>query len=217
MDGMNAPRTIEWFYDFISPYAYLASQALDRLPPDIGIERVPILFAGILKRWDTRGPGEIGPMRRFTYRQIAWLAEKNGIPLTFPPIHPFNPLKLLRLNIALGASPEVTDRLFRFVWGEGKSSDDPVAWAALLEECGLSEAQADERTNDPDIKKRLLENTERAIERGVFGVPAFLVGDEVFWGFDSIPFINDFIADPNLLQTPALQQADRVGEGIKRR
>jgi len=217
MSATNAPQAIEWFYDFISPYAYLASQALDRLPPDIEIERVPILFAGILKRWDTRGPGEIAPMRRFTYRQIAWLAQKNKIPLVFPPIHPFNPLRLLRLNIALGGGPEVTDRLFRFVWGEGKSSDDPVAWAALLEEYGLSEAQADERINDPQIKKQLLQNTERAIQRGVFGVPAFIVRDEVFWGFDSIPFLNDFIADPDLLQKPVLQQADRVGEGIRRR
>lgn len=217
MNGTSTPLAIEWFYDFISPYAYLASQALDRLPPDISISRNPILFAGILKQWDTRGPGEIAPMRRFTYRQIAWLAEKNSIPLKFPPVHPFNPLKLLRLNIALGDSPEVTDRLFRFVWSEGKSSEDPKAWNALLEEYGLSEAQVDERINDPGVKRQLLENTGQAIERGVFGVPAFIVRDEVFWGFDSIPFINDFIADPDLLLKPALQQADRVGEGIKRR
>lgn len=217
MSAINAPQVIEWFYDFISPYAYLASQSLDRLPPDIKITRSPILFAGILKRWDTRGPGEIAPMRRFTYRQIAWLAQKNGIPLRFPPVHPFNPLRLLRLNIALGDSPEVTDRLFRFVWSEGKSSDDPDAWGALLEEFGLTGVEADERINDLGVKRQLQENTERAIERGVFGVPAFIISDEVFWGFDSIPFINDFIADPDLLRKPTLQQADQVGEGIRRR
>lgn len=212
------PITVEWFYDFISPYAYLASQALDRLPQNIEIRRIPILFAGLLKRWETRGPGEIAPMRRFTYRQIAWLAERNGIPLTFPPIHPFNPLKLLRLNIALGEdSPEIVDRLFRFVWAEGGSSDDPVAWGRLLDEYALTAPEADMRISESMVKQRLLENTQQAIERGVFGVPAFVVGDEVFWGFDSIPFINDFIADPGLLQRPELKQADQVGEGVKRR
>lgn len=213
---MSEPKTIEWFYDFISPYAYLASQTLDRFPADVRIMRRPILFAGILKQWETRGPGEIAPMRKFTYRQIAWLAEKNTIPLKFPPLHPFNPLKLLRLNIALGDDPSIADRLFRFVWAEGKSSDNPADWASLLDDLGLDSKQAADLVSAPDVKSRLIANTEQAISRDIFGVPGFILDEEVFWGFDSMPLINDYLQDPALFNRPAMRQADGVGEGIKR-
>ncbi|MCW8945447.1 MAG: 2-hydroxychromene-2-carboxylate isomerase [Sedimenticola sp.] len=213
---MASVKKIVWYYDFISPYAYLASQALDRFPSDITIEYRPILFAGILKQWDTRGPGEIAPMRKFTYRQIAWLAQKNAIPLNFPPIHPFNPLKLLRLNIALGGRKEVADRLFRFVWFEGKSSDDQNAWCELVDDLGLTPEQAETMVSDPEVKAKLVSETESALEKGIFGVPGFFVEGEVFWGFDSMPFINDFLEDPLLFTQATMLQADGVGEGIKR-
>lgn len=213
---MREQQILEWFYDFISPYAYLASQSLDRFPAELRIVHRPILFAGILKQWDTRGPGEIAPMRKFTYRQIAWLAEKNAIPIKFPPTHPFNPLKLLRLNIALGDDPAVADRLFKFVWGEGKSSDNPSDWSELIEEFGLTAQQAEGLISDPAVKQQLVTNTEQAIARGIFGVPGFILDNEVFWGFDSMPFVVDYLREPGLFNRPAMMQADGVGEGIKR-
>lgn len=214
---MRPVKKIVWYYDFISPYAYLASQALDRFPSDIEIECRPILFAGILKQWDTRGPGEIAPMRKFTYRQIAWLAQKSGITLNFPPIHPFNPLKLLRLNIALGERLDVADRLFRFVWAEGKSSDDPLAWSELVSDFGLTLEQAEAMVTDSEVKAKLISETDSALEKGVFGVPGFSVDGELFWGFDSMPFINDFLEDSTLFTQATMRQADGVGEGIKRK
>ena len=213
----DSPQPLHWYYDFISPYAYLASQALDRLPAGLQIIRHPVLFAGMLKHWDTRGPGEIAPMRKFTYRQIAWLAERNHIPLRFPPVHPFNPLKLLRLSITLGSTPEVVDRLFRFVWAEGGSSDDANAWQKLLNEFGLGVNEADQRISDPLVKSTLVQETEQAIAKGIFGVPGFRLDDEVFWGFDSIPFLQDFLNDPSLFTRDLMRQADAVGEGIRRR
>jgi 2-hydroxychromene-2-carboxylate isomerase len=214
---MNSLKKIVWYYDFISPYAYLASQTLDRFPSTVEIECRPILFAGILKQWDTRGPGEIAPMRKFTYRQIAWLAEKHAIPLNFPPIHPFNPLKLLRLNTALGARLEIADRLFRFVWAEGKSSDDPEAWEDLVTDLGLTVDQAEKLISDPEVKTQLIADTESAIAKGIFGVPGFIVEEEVFWGFDSMPFITDYLEEPMLFTQATMRQADGVGEGIKRK
>ncbi|MCW8947960.1 MAG: 2-hydroxychromene-2-carboxylate isomerase [Sedimenticola sp.] len=214
---MTPVKKIVWYYDFISPYAYLASQALERFPEAVAIECRPILFAGILKQWDTRGPGEITPMRKFTYRQIAWLARKNDISINFPPIHPFNPLKLLRLNIALGDRLEVADRLFRFVWTEGNSSDDQDAWGELVADLGLTLEQAEGMVNDPDVKRKLVAETECAIEQGIFGVPGFIVDGEVFWGFDSMPFILDFLKEPGLFTQATMLQADGVGEGIKRK
>ena len=204
-------RQIDWYFDFISPYSYLASESLHRLPADVELRPWPILFAGLLQHWDTRGPAEIVPMRRFTFRQVQWLADRHGIPLELPPQHPFNPLKLLRLCIALGSETAIAQRLFRFVWAEGRSSDEPEHWRQLTAELGIDDAE--QRIAAPEVKLRLRENTEQAIEQGVFGVPAFVVDGEIFWGFDSIDFLLAYLQDPAVLQSPSMRAADAMPEG----
>jgi 2-hydroxychromene-2-carboxylate isomerase len=207
-------RRVDWYFDFISPFSYLASASLQRLPANIELRPRPILFAGLLQHWDTRGPAEIEPMRRFTFRHIRWLADRDGIELRFPPMHPFNPLKLLRLCIALGGDPALARRLFRFVWAEGRSADDPEHWQSLLAELGAPDA--DERIADPAVKDALRRNTEQALEAGVFGVPGFVVGGEVFWGYDAMDFLCAFLDDPRLLDTPGMRAADAMPEGPQR-
>ncbi len=207
---------VDWYFDFISPYAYLASQHLDRIKGDVEIIPHPVLFAGILKQWDTRGPAEIDPMRKFTYRQIAWLAQQNNTPLKFPPVHPFNPLKLLRLYIGLGGGVALAKQLFQFVWRDGGSVDEPVAWGRLLKALGITTEEADRLVASPDVKQGLIESTNSGLEIGLFGVPAFVVNGEIFWGFDSIGFLNDYLDDRKLFSKPFMVQADEVDEGIRR-
>ncbi len=207
-------KQIDWYFDFISPFAYLASQKLDQLPAGTQLCCHPLLFAGLLEHWQTRGPAEIPSMRQFTFRHIQWLADKNGIPLHFPPGHPFNPLKLLRLCIVLGSTVESAQRLFRFVWAEGKSSDNPDDWRALIEELGI--ADADQRIAEPEIKSQLRENTEAAIKRGVFGVPTFIVDNQIFWGFDSLDFLKAYLKDSTLLQSAGMRAADSMPVGVHR-
>jgi 2-hydroxychromene-2-carboxylate isomerase len=206
---------IDWYFDFISPFAYLASESLWRFPRQVELRPRPVLFAGILKHWQTLGPAEIPPMRRFTFRHIRWLADGNDIPLTLPPEHPFNPLKLLRLSVALGSAPELVQRLFRFVWAEGCSAEDPEQWHRLIVELGAEDVE--QRLADDRIKLELRQNTEAAIEAGVFGVPGFVLDSEVFWGFDSIDFLLACINDPELLKSPQMQAADTLPEGLSRR
>ena len=91
-----------WYFDFISPFAYLQWQELARLPESLKISHRPVLFAGLLNHWGHKGPAEIPAKRRHTYRYCRWLAEQRNIPFTLPPAHPFNPLKALRLAVALG-------------------------------------------------------------------------------------------------------------------
>jgi 2-hydroxychromene-2-carboxylate isomerase len=147
-------KQIDWYFDFISPFAYLASESLWRFPPQIELRPRPVLFAAILNHWQTLGPAEIPPMRRFTFRHIRWLADSNEIALTLPPAHPFNPLKLLRLSVALGNEIEAVQRLFRFVWAEGCSADDPGQWQRLLEELGMQEAQGERRVGNRNGRVR---------------------------------------------------------------
>ncbi len=208
-------KTIDWYFDYISPFAYLVSENLHRLPADVTVRPIPILFAGLLQHWHTKGPAEIEPMRRFTFRHISWMAQRDGIPLTLPPAHPFNPLKLLRLCIALDSRLEVAQRLFRFVWAEGHSADDAEQWQALCRELGIE--NADERIADDAVKSALRHNTERAIDIDLFGVPSLVVDGEIFWGYDAFGFLLDYLQDPDLLDSPAIRAADAMPAGLQRR
>ena len=207
-------KKIDWYFDFISPFAYLASESLDRLPQDAELRPLPVLFGGILHHWQTLGPAEIEPMRRFTFRHVAWLADRRGIRLAMPPEHPFNPLKLLRLCIAMGGDIAITRRLFRFVWAEGRSADNPQHWQALMDELGLDDA--DGLIGATTVKDKLRQNTESAIAAGLFGVPSFIVDGEIFWGFDAMDFLLDYLADPGLLRKPAISAADAMPTGPQR-
>ncbi len=208
-------KKIDWYFDFISPFSYLASESLSRLPDDIEVRAQPILFAGLLNHWRTKGPAEIEPMRRFTFRHVRWIADREGISLTPPPMHPFHPLKLLRLCIALGNDVALVQRLYRFVWAEGRSSDDPAHWRDLIAELGVDDAEA--LIGNPSVKDRLRQNTEDAIATGVFGVPSFVVDGEIFWGYDSIDFACDFVADPELFDSAGMRAVDAMPEGPGRR
>ena len=89
---------VDWYFDFVSPFAYLQSERLASLPPRVAIRFRPVLFAGLLDANGQKGPAEITAKRNFTYRFVVWQARKLGIPLKFPHEHPFNPLPLLRLR-----------------------------------------------------------------------------------------------------------------------
>ncbi len=208
-------KTVDWYFDFVSPFSYLASARLDRLPGEVELRAQPILFAGLLAHWQTRGPAEIEPMRRFTFRHIAWLAARDGIALTLPPAHPFNPLKLLRLCLARGADIALAQRLFRFVWAEGRTADAPAAWQALGAELGI--ADIDAVVDAPEVKARLRDTTETAIARGVFGVPSFVVDDEIFWGYDAIELLCAYLENPEVLNAPAMRAADALPQGVHRK
>lgn len=207
-------KTIDWYFDFISPFAYLASERLERLPQDVALRPVPVLFGGILHHWQTLGPAEIEPMRRFTFRHVAWLAQRHGIHLEMPPEHPFNPLKLLRLCIAGGSEIAIAQRLFRFVWAEGRSADNPEHWQSLIDELGMHDA--DGLIGAPAVKQELRYNTESAMQTGLFGVPSFVVDGEIFWGFDAMDFLLAYLEDPGLLGSPAISAADAMPTGPQR-
>ena len=111
----------DWYFDFISPFAYLQFATLAQLPRDLEITFRPVVLAGILNHLQHKGPAEIPGKRRFTYRHVQWLARHHGIALKFPPAHPFNPLRALRLAIALDCRRDAIVAIFRFIWRDGGS------------------------------------------------------------------------------------------------
>ena len=182
----------DWYFDFVSPFAYLQSERLATLAPRIEIRYKPVLFAALLDAHGHKGPAEIPAKRVFIYRQCLWQAGRMGIPLRFPHEHPFNPLPLLRLAIACDSTAAAVHRIFRFVWRDGRLPDLPIEWAELVADLGLANAQA--RIAAREVKDELRRNTDEAIERGVFGVPTLHLGGEIFWGADATAMAADYAA-----------------------
>lgn len=195
-----------WYFDVISPFAYLHWQRLRPLLATHDIRPVPILFAAVLSAIGNRGPAEIPLKRVFTYQHVAWRAQRDGIPLTFPPAHPFNPVAALRTAVAADAHPDVIDALFTHIWAHGQAGDSIEALAPVLAAAHLSPADVEA----PAIKARLRADTDAAIAAGVFGVPTLRVGEALFWGEDAHDFALAALADPGLLDTPGMQRLARL-------
>jgi len=205
-------RTIDWYFDFISPFAYLQSAVLARIEAHAHVRRRPILFAGLLGHWGQLGPAEIAPKRDWTFRHCVWLAARHGIPLTMPAMHPFNPLPLLRLSVALGDTPEAVDRVFRFVWVDGKVPTDRAAWTALLDELGMDEGAL----QSSSVKDALRVNGADALQAGVFGVPTTIVDDQTFWGFEATDMLLDYLDRAPLFASDSMAAALRMPMGPTR-
>lgn len=205
--------TLHWYFDFISPYAYLQSNRLEDFAQEIVVRCHPVLFAGLLSHHGHKGPAEIAPKRTFTYEHVAWLAGRNGIALRFPPAHPFNPLPLLRLSVLLGSPIDVVRRLFRYVWVDGHLPDDAQAWQALLDELEVRP----EELEDAEVKAALRDSTRQAIDAGVFGVPTCRIGEQLIWGFESTDMVMARIRHDPFFESPIVQAARQVGAGVVRK
>ena len=208
-------KTTDWYFDFISPYAYLQAARLGNLSSHAHIRARPVLFAGLLNHYGHLGPAEIAPKRQFVFRQALWLAKRDGIEMKLPPAHPFKPLPPLRLAIALDCDIEAIQTIFDFIWRYGRNPDNPDDWQQLTRALGI--ANAEERLSDPVIKETLRNNTEEAIARGVFGVPTLIVDDELFWGHDAADFFVDYLGDPATLRRETFDPVDGLAQGAAQR
>lgn len=209
------PPHVDWYFDFISPFAYLQLKAFDQLPGDLEVNLKPVLFAGLLSHWGTIGPAEIPAKRSQTYRYCHWLAAKRGVQFKTPPRHPYNPLPVLRLAVALGSERPVVEAIFGHIWGEGNDGQDPDSLNALAAKLGVSDLSA--LINDPAAKDGLRANTDKAIARGVFGVPTFVVDDQLFWGEDSTGMLLDYLGDPEMFKKGEFGRLDDLPVGAARK
>jgi 2-hydroxychromene-2-carboxylate isomerase len=203
-------RTAIWYFDFISPFAYICLHRLKELPADLRIEFRPVLFAAMLNHWGQKGPAELPTKRRYSYRWSHWWAHSLGIPLRYPAAHPFNPLHHLRLAIACGSRPEAIRTIFDDIWTTGADASDPERFSALAKRLGVTGEY-------PEAKDILRRNTETAVARGVFGVPTFEVDGELFWGADSMEFLRAFLADPATLRSAEMLRLDGLPVAAARR
>lgn len=182
--------SVQFYFDPISPYAWLASKDLARIEAaGLEVECQPILFAALLNAHGQKGPAEIPAKRAYTFRDVLRLAAQKGLNVAGPPTHPFNPLRALRLCIAV---EDVRQRqrfalaLMDGAWAGGLDLTDTSVLAAIAADCGLDAAALLVQSEQTDIKARLLAATQQAIQIGVFGVPSFVLDGEIYWGADRV-------------------------------
>ncbi len=189
-------RRITFWFDVISPYAFLAFEQLPRALQGLSVEvrYRPVLFAALLKHWGHKGPAEIEPKRAWTFRDVAWHARALGIALQTPAQHPFNPLPLLRLALACAdfdgtPNRRVVQLLMQHVWqGGGADALDATRLQALREQLNPA--------TDPEgatVKQALRQASEDATAAKLFGVPTFEVDGQLFWGVDALPMLAAFL------------------------
>lgn len=210
------PR-VRFLFDYISSNAYLAWCALPALAAKHGarVEPVPVLFAGLLEAHGQLGPAEVRPKAFWMWKNNLRKAALLGVPLRPPAFHPFNPLLALRVSslpLSDAERERLVDGLFRAVWVDGLHVSEPDVVARVADAAGLDGAALVARAGEPAAKARLRARTDEAIADGVFGVPAFQVGGELFWGYDDLPYLELHLAgrDPLPEQAPKAAGAPRA-------
>jgi len=201
---MAAPASIPLYFDFISPYAFIAWTQVHAIAERNGftVEPIPVLFAALLDAHGTKGPAEIPAKRSYTFRDAYRKAHRLGLPpLRPPPSHPFNPLLALRVASLPLTPPErrrVIDALYEATWVLGTGIETPEAVAAAATRAGLDGEALVKTAQEPGAKLALRAATERAVAQGVFGVPTVVVDSELFWGTDGLEHVETALrgADP---------------------
>lgn len=186
--------TARWYFDFISPFAYLQLPKMLALRERLAITPVPIAFGAVLAHHGQLGPAEIPGKREFTYRFVQWQAERDGIALRFPPTHPFNPLAALRLCIAAGSGWDAVNAIYAHLWRDGLAGDSAESLAPVAKTLGIDDIAA--AIGSDAVKAQLRANTEAALTAGVYGVPTVQLDDgALFWGNDATPMLEQHLAD----------------------
>ena len=197
---MTATRTAHFYLDFISPYSWLALMQAERFAAEHGVrwDVRPVVYAALLQASGLVGPAEVTAKRRYTLRDVVRCAHELGLRLTGPPEHPFRSLDALRTAYLFRQEQpqglQLAVRLSDACWGEGRRLSDPDVLVEIVRELGLDATRLAQRIADPAVKRGLRELTDEALSRGVFGVPTFVVDEELFWGHDRMDHLARHLA-----------------------
>ena len=213
MNSFNKPTQLYFFLDFISHNAWLAWHQVHALAlrHDLVVEPVPVLFAGLLKAHGLVGPAELPAKSSWMIWNVLRKAQQHGIPIAPPHSHPFNPL--LPLRVACCELPrmqriDLINRMFAAAWTQGRAVSEPGVVAEVITEAGLNADLVMAEAQSAAVKTRLRDNTDDAIAAGVFGVPGMIVRGELFWGFDDLEHLDNFLRGLDPLGTDREAYAD---------
>ena len=199
-----SPAAPQFMFDFGSPNAFLSHEAIPAIEQRTGVkfEYVPILLGGIFKATNNKSPAEtlagIKNKREFHALETERFVRRFQVkPYTWNPFFPVNTLNLMRAAVAAqaeGVFQKYVDAAFHHMWVEPKKMDDPEVAMQALTGSGLDAARLFARAQEPEIKAKLIENTQSAVERGAFGSPTFFVGNEMFFGKEQLREVEEMVS-----------------------
>lgn len=194
-------KTVEYYFDFGSPAAYLASTQLPALATDTGATVLwrPMLLGGVFVATGNASPASVPAKGKYIFRDFARFAGRYGVPLKTNPFFPINTLTLMRIAVGLqmGQDPRFMDycsAMFRAIWVEAQNMNDPATVASVLQASGFDAPALLALASEQAVKDKLKALTEEAVARGVFGAPTFFVADQMFWGQDRLDFVREALA-----------------------
>jgi 2-hydroxychromene-2-carboxylate isomerase len=199
-----SPAAPQFMFDFGSPNAFLSHEAIPAIETRTGVkfEYVPILLGGIFKATNNKSPAEtlagIKNKREFHALETERFIKRFQVrPYTWNPFFPVNTLNLMRAAIAArldGVFEQYVEAAFHHMWVEPKKMDDPEIATKAFAASGIDAAKLFARAQEPDVKSKLIENTQMAVERGAFGSPTFFVGKEMFFGKEQLREVEELIS-----------------------
>ena len=194
----------QFLFDFGSPNAFLSHEAIPAIENRSGVkfEYVPILLGGIFKATNNKSPAEtlagVKNKREFHALETERFVRRFGVkPYIWNPFFPVNTLNLMRAAIAAqaeGVFEKYVEAAFHHMWSEPKKMDDPEVAIKAFTTSGLDAAKLFTRAQEPEIKAKLIENTQAAVERGAFGSPTFFVGKEMFFGKEQLREVEELVS-----------------------
>lgn len=203
-------KELNFYFDFLSPFSYFAWIRMEALQSEfnINVHLKPVALGPLLNHWQIKGPGEVTPKREFLLKQCLRYAHNNQLPFTTPRTHPFNSLYALRLalkSVAGELQPKVVEALWKSGWQKRIDMGEPEELLNALKEYDLPAEELYEKSFSREAKAELKKNIQDAIIKGAFGVPTFVVDDELFWGNDSFEDLKHFLKGSDPLDREKLQ------------
>ena len=198
-----SPTAPQFMFDFGSPNAFLSHDAIPGIEKRIGVkfEYVPILLGGIFKATNNKSPAEtlagVKNKREFHALETERFVRRFQVkPYSWNPFFPVNTLNLMRAAVvaqAEGVFEKYVDAAFHHMWEEPKKMDDPEVAIKAFKASGLDAAKLFARAQETEIKAKLIENTQSAVERGAFGSPTFFVGKDMFFGKEQLREVEELV------------------------
>jgi 2-hydroxychromene-2-carboxylate isomerase len=201
-------KEVTFYFDFLSPFSYLAWRNSQTRLKDFKIHYKPVPLGPILNHWGLKGPGEITPKREFLLKQLLRHTKLAGVPFTTPKTHPFNSLYALRLalqSVAGSDQEKVIKTLWEAGWVDRIDMGEPEEILTAFRQAKLPADELYEKSFTREAKQDLKANLKEALEAGVFGVPSFVSGGELFWGNDSMEDLVNYLEDKDSLDRAKLE------------
>lgn len=195
-------KTIELIFDFVSPNAYLVWQPLRALAARQGaqVHITPAFLGGMHKLTGNAPPfirdAEVKGKNAYANLEMQRFIAKHGLHrYKMNPKFPFNSINLLRMLVSLGSDDQIKfiDALIPAIWEDGLDVSDAAAVATVLTKAGFDAESLAAKAQDPAIKQAAIDSTEKAVERGVFGIPTFFIGEEMFFGKERLGQIEEML------------------------